>query len=578
MLKVIEIENIKGIGYKKFDLDIIPNKPSLLVAPNGFGKSSIATAFNSMNRNRINLQEEDYHKEDDSKSPKIRLQLKKPDGNIVDLEATEDNNSIINEIEYFVINNRIKPKGIGSLYGTASARLEIKNITLVNTIPDNVSFEYSYRKTKKIFGQNCKVLPNLDNGVLNNLMLIKNISLDYQPFRRANGKRDRKKIKQICETVNNQSGTADELLKWIDSNQLEFLKQIKYVSDVGDLLNKYDLNFNFECQNYLAAIQLVWLYNSDDNRFRRACKYSSYLLEKNKYENMLLHFNCTWKNVRASESGGKLIVKFPKAMHISNGERDILTFISMLFKARQKLNKESNILIIDEVFDYLDEANLTAAQYYITKFIDDFKIEDKYIYPIILTHLNPDYFKNYAFKKQKIYYLEKFDIDVDPHFVRLLRNRNDPIIKDDIDKHLLHFHPDEINKREEFRSLGLPELWGEGKKFYQFLYDEVEKYLNNEGFCPFAVCGAVRVKIENVAYNKLQTNESRTNFLNTHGTRKKLKKAEDLGVFSPEAYYLLGIIYNEGMHWKEHQDNTSPIASKLENKVIKKLIIEVMKI
>jgi hypothetical protein len=36
MLKVIEIENIKGISHKRFELDILPNKPSLLVAPNGY--------------------------------------------------------------------------------------------------------------------------------------------------------------------------------------------------------------------------------------------------------------------------------------------------------------------------------------------------------------------------------------------------------------------------------------------------------------------------------------------------------------------------------------------------------------
>ncbi|GEM_PF-4216184 len=35
MLRVIEIEHIKGIQQKRFELDIYPNKPSLLVAPNG---------------------------------------------------------------------------------------------------------------------------------------------------------------------------------------------------------------------------------------------------------------------------------------------------------------------------------------------------------------------------------------------------------------------------------------------------------------------------------------------------------------------------------------------------------------
>ena len=32
---------------------------------------------------------------------------------------------------------------------------------------------------------------------------------------------------------------------------------------------------------------------------------------------------------------------------------------------------------------------------------------------------------------------------------------------------------------------------------------------------------------------------------------------------------------NEGMHWKENQDNISPIAAKLENLTIKKLIQDV---
>jgi transposase len=64
-------------------------------------------------------------------------------------------------------------------------------------------------------------------------------------------------------------------------------------------------------------------------------------------------------------------------------------------------------------------------------------------------------------------------------------------------------------------------------------------------------------------------------FLGTRTTRKKLDKAEELGVVSPETHYLLGIIYNEGMHWKKNQDNVSPIASKLENLTIKKLISDV---
>ncbi|NCI49206.1 hypothetical protein GWC95_04675 [Sediminibacterium roseum] len=99
--------------------------------------------------------------------------------------------------------------------------------------------------------------------------------------------------------------------------------------------------------------------------------------------------------------------------------------------------------------------------------------------------------------------------------------------------------------------------------------------MNGRAFCPFAVCGGVRVKIEEIAYNKLQNQAAQTEFLTTKKTRSKLEKAEEMGVVSLESHYLLGIIYNEGMHWKDGFDNVSPIASKLENLTIKKLIKDV---
>ena len=34
----IEIRNIKGIDNKIFNLNLVANKPNILVAPNGFGK------------------------------------------------------------------------------------------------------------------------------------------------------------------------------------------------------------------------------------------------------------------------------------------------------------------------------------------------------------------------------------------------------------------------------------------------------------------------------------------------------------------------------------------------------------
>ncbi|MDM1517862.1 hypothetical protein HX089_15965 [Myroides odoratimimus] len=574
MINIIEIEHVKGIQLKKFELNIQPNKPSLLVAPNGFGKSSFATAFNSMNNRRIALAEENYHKENEDLAPRISIEYTRPDGIVVSLEATTESNTINSELDYFVINNLTKPRGIGNQYGRASATLEISDVILVDRIPNNVSFGNQYRVSQQRFGQNARVLPNPDVA-LNNLKLIEKLSFNYQALERAYGQRIQNRINAIIYEINQQAGTTEILTDWVSHNMLNDLKQIEYLNTIGDLVHEIDLGYNSETKSYLIAIQLIWLYNNNSNNFKNACKYRIYQLDKQRFQNTLSNFNCTWKSIRAIETGGQLVVKFPKAIHISNGQRDILTFIAMLFRARQHLKKDANILIIDEIFDYLDDANLTAAQYYITTFIKDFRNEGRRLYPIILTHLNPNYFKNFAFSNQKVYYLDKSDIQVNQSLARLLRNRDHHTIRDDVSKHLLHFDPTPINKRAEFNILGLRELWGEANNFYQFLFSEVDNYLNGRPFCPFAVCGAVRIKIEEIAYNHLQTLASQTLFLTTNMTRNKLDKAQEMGIVSPESHYLLGIIYNEGMHWKDNIDNVSPVASKLENLTIKKLIRDV---
>ena len=62
-IKTIEITNVKGIGNKAFSLDLLPNKPNLLVAPNGFGKSSFSIGFDSLKRAKIELDTKNYHQD-----------------------------------------------------------------------------------------------------------------------------------------------------------------------------------------------------------------------------------------------------------------------------------------------------------------------------------------------------------------------------------------------------------------------------------------------------------------------------------------------------------------------------------
>src|SRR5690606_23422178 len=281
-------------------------------------------------------------------------------------------------------------------FGRPSATLEIKDVVLVDRIPNNVSFGNQYRAAQQRFGQNARVLPN-PVVALNNLKLIEKLSFNYQALERADGQRVQNRINAIIDEINRQGGTTEVLTDWVTNNKLYDLKQIEHLNTIGDLVHEIDLGYNSETKSYLVAIQLIWLYKNNPNNFKEACKHSNYQLDKQRFQSTLSNFNCTWKGIRPSETAGRLVVKFPKAIHISNGQRDILAFIAMLFRARQHLKKEANILIIDEVFDYLDDANMTAAQYYITTFIKDFKDDGRRLYPIILTHLNPNYFKNFAF-------------------------------------------------------------------------------------------------------------------------------------------------------------------------------------
>lgn len=46
------------------------------------------------------------------------------------------------------------------------------------------------------------------------------------------------------------------------------------------------------------------------------------------------------------------------------------------------MTKDNNILIIDEVFDYLDDANMMAAQFYITDLIEQLKSAGKNIFQL----------------------------------------------------------------------------------------------------------------------------------------------------------------------------------------------------
>ena len=76
-IKAINIDFVKGIESFSLTTLLFPYKPNFFVAPNGFGKSSFATAFISLNRDRLKLDESNYHLETIQNFLKLKLNLQK---------------------------------------------------------------------------------------------------------------------------------------------------------------------------------------------------------------------------------------------------------------------------------------------------------------------------------------------------------------------------------------------------------------------------------------------------------------------------------------------------------------------
>ena len=101
----IKVENVKGAKIRDIEAEILPNKPSLLVAPNGFGKSSITAAFASLNQARLKLEDDHLHEASKANKPVLTIELKDVAGQISVLTADETKNDISKVLDVYVINS-----------------------------------------------------------------------------------------------------------------------------------------------------------------------------------------------------------------------------------------------------------------------------------------------------------------------------------------------------------------------------------------------------------------------------------------------------------------------------------------
>ena len=578
-IKSIAATNLKGIGNQVFNLDLVPNKPNLLVAPNGFGKSSLSIGFGSLKRNKIELDAKHYHQDNEANRPIISMVVEDASG-IRTLVANDTTNTISNEFDVFVINSQLMAKATKmNISGNVIVKssLEIVPTVLIQTIPQKIAFAYNPTNSKRSFGTNGKILPNITN-VFTSAGLLEDIvnSVDFGKFSQI---RISRSIDLIKSEINAQSGTSDNIKTWIETSKKVEIEAIEEFKILSNLLRQFD-EIKTDVDSFLAAFQVIEVAKSMGVNFKKAVNYVGYIDEKLYYEITISNFNTTRYTIRPKEDKQHncLIVEWPKAHEISNGQRDVLSFITLLMKARKNFQKGNCILIIDEIFDYLDDANLISFQYFITKMIEEMKVAGKNFFPTLMTHLDPLFFNHFCFNRHKIKvaYLKDVPYRSNPNLIALIKKRGDLTIQQNVDKYYFHFEPSVINISTNFALLGLPPSWGESIRFHQFIENEVQKYLNDQtDYDPLAICFGVRVRIEKLIYQQISDPAKQALFLNEHGTKKKLDYCETIGLSIPETYYLLGIIYNDRLHWREGIDNVKSVAIKLENLTIKNIIRDI---
>lgn len=574
----IKIENIRGIESKEFELNIPSNNPIIIVAPNGFGKTSIATAFSSLKAQKIDVAEENLYKNDVSKEPKLTIR----DENGCSYYADKTANTISDEFSVFTIKGQVKSKATNVSFGgfsRAKSSLVIDPIVLYKTVPSKKEYTYSFTNIKSRFGNSvAKLLINYSELLKNQnfVLLINECKRDILSLHNV---RSEKRFQKLIEEINSVSGTKNTLV----NNNYSSISEVEKILQVEVLISKLDLYFTelSLVEKLINLFQLSIICKSNEARINDISKYYTYLSDKQEINEMLELLNCTWKTIKASQKNGSFIIEFPKADQISNGERDVLCFVGHLFEAKKQLRKNRCILVIDEIFDYLDDANLIAAQYFLTKFIKTFKASGREIYPILLTHLDPMYFNTYSFSIKNVVYLSKVPTQSNKYKINnMLKDRNnckktDQEAYDIISSNYLHYSEDTTDAQTYLSTLGIETPLKTPVSFRESALLELDNYRNDRQYDIALACCGLRILIEKKACEQLSEEHKQEFITQYHKTVDKLSFAKNCGADIPETYFLLSIIYNECMHLDDQCKRLRQIYCKLNNKVIRNMICSI---
>jgi len=593
----VKVKNIKGYGEPGLDWNlsqtpIKSNRINLVVAPNGTGKSSLAIALQYVEGARIELKEKHRHNPtDEALRPQVSITV---DGQV--LTCDDEVNHIKSVFVPYVINSPLiadtKSYYIPGGGLNAIGQMTIEKNEMQATVPNKNEIRVDTAAIKRVFGENSKLLLTLNNylGESRFIECIGKMRDIFYKFSTTQGRKNL--VNAVKDKINTLEGTREELRGMIDDAFFAEIETEPYYAQYVSLMGNVHPEFT-KLDYFLYFFQLLYLYEHNREAYNQAIKRAKFENEWEQFNQELRLLDTTGRNISAQETGNKVVVEYPLADSISNGQRDLLSFYCRLKQFERSVKTDrSYLLVIDEIFDYLDDANYIAAQYFLSKFLKEC---DANVFVVLFTHLDPNHFRSTVFSPNvlNILYLSEFAAKASPRMTSFLAfrqklNRNntaDEVLYNNISAYFLHYNPSIMNIEKDLAARNEPNLpisWGKGSPFFQALIDEVNKYVSGEAtYDPYAVATALRIRIEKVVYDLLSS-INQTDFLNGEKcktTKQKLCYAEEKGVSINEVYYMAIPIANDADHLAyvkgTNRLDEHPLVYKLNHPVLQNIVREV---
>lgn len=592
----IKVKNIKGYGDPGLDwnLSLTPiksNKINLVVAPNGTGKSSLAVALQYAENVRIELKEKHRHNPyDETFHPLVSITI---DGNTLICDDTVNN--IKSVVTPYVINSPLiadtKSYHIPGGGLNAIGQMAIEKIEMQATTPNKNEIKVNTTDIKSSFGKNSKLITTINNN-LGDSHFIECIGNMRDIFSKYSAQMRMSMVNAVIDKINSLDGTKEQLRRMIDNSYFSEIEAEPYYTQYVSLIGNVYPNLT-KLDYFLLFFQLLHLYNHNRDAYNQAVKRAKFDNEWEQFSQELRYLDTTGRNIAAQETGNKVVVEYPLADSISNGQRDLLSFFCRLKKFYRSVNENKNyLLVIDEIFDYLDDANYIAAQYFLSKFMKECNAN---IFVVLFTHLDPAHFRSTVFSEKilNVLYLNDFSAKATPQMTSFLAlrqkldksNAAENELYNKISAYFLHYNPSTESIEADLDARNEPNLrtsWGRCNIFFQVLIDEVNKYVSGDtAYDPYAVATALRIRIEKKVYVSLNPNNQNEFLTGTKckTTKQKLNYAEEKGIHVNDIFYMAIPITNDADHLTyikgTNKLDEHPLVYKLNHPVLRHIVSEV---